>query len=64
MNNFYSYQTTLGANKTNYMVCFYSGGNFNSGEFINEMETQFKEAIFTQEIVFIGLKSCMKLEGK
>jgi hypothetical protein len=53
MNNYYSYKAALGPKKTNYMICFYSGGNFNFSDFLNEMETQFKDAIFTKEIVFI-----------
>lgn len=53
MKNFYFYRTDLSENKPNFMVCFYSGGDFCLEAFYNEVVTQFKTSIFTRNIVFI-----------
>jgi len=53
MKNFYFYQTDIISEKTNFMVCFYSGGTFCLETFYNEVENQFKTCIFTRDIVFI-----------
>ena len=53
MNNFYFYQSKLTENKSNLVVCFYSGRSLCVETFYNEVLAQFKVHFFSQDIIFI-----------
>lgn len=53
MNNFYFYQSKLTENKSNLIVCFYSGRSLCVETFYNEVLAQFKVHFFSQDIIFI-----------
>lgn len=53
MKPFYFYQASLSEDKSNFIVCFYSGRDLCFETFCNEVATQFESSIFTRSIVFI-----------
>lgn len=53
MKNFYLYRASLNDNKSNIIVCFYSGKNLCIETFYNEVVDQFKSSIFSKDIIFI-----------
>lgn len=53
MKHFYFYQASLREDKSNFMICFYSGRDLCFETFCNEVVNQFKSSIFTRSLVFI-----------
>jgi hypothetical protein len=53
MKSFYFYQSQLSEDKSNLIVCFYSGRDLCLETFFSEVLAQFKSLIFAKDIIFI-----------
>ena len=54
MNNFYFYQTELDEKQPSYLVCYCAGSGFDLAYFYDELVKQFRDCIFTRNLVLIS----------